>query len=329
MPEEGYKKSDSKLLHSDQITSNQEINIELKLTQPPTDIYVSGYNMLFKNTFPDYENVTNPFNRNMLSIHTGNSAIDEIIAIVDRISANKSANKTEFVTITHVQKAPPLGTDDNGSMFTGLSKLTWGSVESFIEDSKYGGILFDYQTDFSNFFKDCSAMKMFDAKKGKFFLNDNCTNLASAFENCIGMLGITGLEYWRTGGVTSMNSTFKLCQHIPEINLCTWNTVSVTDFSHMFEGCIKLKEIHGVFDLSSATNIDDMFKNCTSLETKIKFRNVPAGLDLSRTGLRPDQYEIINDNFYLDPKYYTQNHGYYPLMIMDHEPDTTAPLDHL
>lgn len=329
MSEEGYKKTDEKVLHSDQIINNQEIKLELKLTQPPTDVYAPGYNMLFKKVYPDYQDITDPFDRNKLSEHTGNREVDEIIAIIDRIAANKSQNKTEFVQITHITKAPSMTNEDNGSMFTGLSKLKWGSIETLVSNARYGGILFDYSTDFANYFKDCSAMKMFDALRGSFFLNDNCTTIASAFENCIGMLGITGLEYWRTGGVLSMNSVFKMCQNLPEVNLCTWNTMSVEDFSHMFEGCIKLREIHGVFDLSSAKNIDDMFKNCTSLETKIKFRNVPAGMDLSRTGLHPNQYEIINDNFYLDPKYYTPNHGYWPLLIHDNEPDTIEPLDHL
>ena len=106
----------------------------------------------------------------------------------------------------------------------------------------------------------------------------------------------------------------------------------------MFGSCENLEEINGVFDLTYAENCDNMFTGCTKLKKKIKFKNVPEGFDLTRTGLTTDQYEIV-DGFHIDDVFYSQNHGYmastwYPLFGMEddlssHHEDTVAPPDHL
>lgn len=101
--------------------------------------------------------------------------------------------------------------------------------------------------------------------------------------------GIERITLKNTQNVTTLSSTFEACKTIREINLgslqsCnTFNRfafeasllekVTFTDltggqnFFKCFCVCIALKEIDGVFDLRTATDLTDIFYGCYSLET--------------------------------------------------------------
>lgn len=101
--------------------------------------------------------------------------------------------------------------------------------------------------------------------------------------------GIERITLRNTHNVTTMANLFDMCSTIREINIgslqsCTilnrfansasllekvsfTDMVSIQDLYRCFSNCVVLKEIDGIFDLRTATNISEMFTGCYSLET--------------------------------------------------------------
>ena len=72
---------------------------------------------------------------------------------------------------------------------------------------------------------------------------------------------------FKNKSITNLNELFDKCLQICSINLYDLNTSNVTDMSHMFNECYKLKEIKGInkFNTNSATNMRGMFNECDEL----------------------------------------------------------------
>ena len=66
----------------------------------------------------------------------------------------------------------------------------------------------------------------------------------------------------------------------------------------MFQYCESLQEIicPNGFDLSSCSNIRDMFTNCNSYREPLHFKNVPRALDFSNIGGTKGTHYVI-DNY--------------------------------
>lgn len=54
------------------------------------------------------------------------------------------------------------------------------------------------------------------------------------------------------------------CVNLLELDISNWNTSKVKDMEEMFYGCSNLTNITGELDLSSCTNITNMFKDANS-----------------------------------------------------------------
>ena len=76
------------------------------------------------------------------------------------------------------------------------------------------------------------------------------------------------------------------------INIDPIDTSNIENFSQMFQNDYSLKTIYWEIDLSSATNIDYMFRFTTV--TGIKFKNVPRNLDFTNIGIDESAYTILN-----------------------------------
>ena len=77
---------------------------------------------------------------------------------------------------------------------------------------------------------------------------------------------IQGLENLDTSQVTNMDSMFKLCMNLTNLDLSNWDTSQVTDMSLMFEYCEKLTSLDvSHFDTSQVTNMAFMFDDCRGL----------------------------------------------------------------
>lgn len=79
----------------------------------------------------------------------------------------------------------------------------------------------------------------------------NVTNLDSCFINCSVLVEIGGLNL---NNVTILSGTFKNCNSLYTLDLTSWNTSKVTNFSEFIGGCNNLKQIKGYLDIMSASD---------------------------------------------------------------------------
>lgn len=228
-----------------------------------------------------------------------------------------------------------------GGPFTNMENIRWINIEKLFNSAypNKGCVGFSISKTESAqmFFNNCKKLRWFEASTG-LRITRTCKNISYFFSNCEALELAIGLTTWNVANVENMEHAFFNCKNLKSLNLSTWNTSAVKNFSFMFGSCENLEEIHGVFDLTYAENCDNMFSGCTKLKKKIKFKNVPEGFDLTRTGLTTDQYEIV-DGFHIDDLFYSRNHGYqsnssYPLFGTEddldrHEDTGVAPPDHL
>lgn len=156
-----------------------------------------------------------------------------------------------------------VGADSNGKLFCGTDMSYTFSSFTGLDSSGWS-------------FKDLWRLE-----------TSSCTKMESMFEGCTSMIN-ADISFNNTQNVITMKNMFKDCTNLKEINLSNFRTTNVTDFSGMFSGCVSLLRSYdysgtgstskrynylnlGHFDLSSATNLSDMFYNCQSI----------TGVDLS------------------------------------------------
>ena len=97
----------------------------------------------------------------------------------------------------------------------------------------------------------------------------NCTSITSTawwFFDCEKLTTIEGLNYLNTANVTTMNSMFRECFLLPNIDLSNFDTSNVTDMYGLFEGCSSMTDIDlRAFVTSKVTDMRGMFGFCSSL----------------------------------------------------------------
>ncbi len=86
------------------------------------------------------------------------------------------------------------------------------------------------------------------------------------FKDCNNLKTIENLQYLNTSEVTQMNSMFKGCKNLTELDLSNFNTEKVTDMNNMFESCQNLTSLDlSSFNTAQVTNMSNMFEHCKSL----------------------------------------------------------------
>jgi len=83
---------------------------------------------------------------------------------------------------------------------------------------------------------------------------------------CEEVTDILGTRYWDTSGITSMESMFRSCKKLKEVDCSLWDTSKVTNMSYMFCGCSSVAELDvSGFDTSNVTDMGGMFASCSSV----------------------------------------------------------------
>ena len=104
------------------------------------------------------------------------------------------------------------------------------------------------------------------------FDTSNITDMDSMFRNCKSLTELD-LSRWDTSNVKYMNHMFSGCTSLITINFSRWDTFNVTDMREMFSGCTSLTCLDlSEWNVSNVTYMDGMFSGCTSL-TKLDLRN--------------------------------------------------------
>lgn len=313
------------------------IHVTAKKKEPEESDFIRNVDFWAVNKISNYKTITN-FNDATYTT-PGDPENNLVKDELDKINAIQSYNWWERQNLP--TKFPKYLMMNLGGPFTNMENLRWKNIEKLFSSAylstEAAGFSISKTESAQMFFNNCKKLRWFDAVSD-LRVTDTCKNISYFFSNCEALELVIGLTTWDVSNVENMEHAFFNCKNLKSLNLSTWNTSAVKNFSFMFGSCENLEEINGVFDLTYAENCDNMFTGCTKLKKKIKFKNVPEGFDLTRTGLTTDQYEIV-DGFYIDDVFYSQNHGYmastwYPLFGMEddlssHHEDTIAPPDHL
>lgn len=313
------------------------VHVKAKQQEPEESDFIKNVDFWAVNKVSNYKTITN-FNDATYTT-PGDPENNLVKDELDKINAPQSYDWSARQNLP--TKFPKYLMMNLGGPFTNMENLRWTNIEKLFSraypSTEAAGFSISKTESAQMFFNNCKKLRWFDAVSG-LKITDTCKNISYFFSNCEALELAIGLTTWDVSNVENMEHAFFNCKNLKSLNLSTWNTSAVKNFSLMFGSCENLEEINGVFDLTYADNCDNMFTGCTKLKKKIKFKNVPEGFDLTRTGLTTDQYEIV-DGFYIDDAFYSQNHGYmastwYPLFGMEddlssHHEDTIAPPDHL
>ena len=206
---------------------------------------------------------------------------------------------------------------DMSSMFCNCSSLTSVGDPSNWDTSNVKNM--------SNIFCNCSSLtSVGDLSKWN---TSKVTSMNGTFSGCSSLTSVGDLSNWDTSKVNNMGGMFYHMSSLTSLgDLSNWDTSNVTDMSNMFCNCSsltsvgdlsnwdtsKVKNMGGMFyqmssltslnlsgwDLSSCTNISDMFKCWTkpklsNLILGEGFGKIPSGLTLDLSWL--NQYG--NDNY--------------------------------
>ena len=135
----------------------------------------------------------------------------------------------------------------------------------FVQNEKVKTIkvIIDYQViSFEKLFKDCYSLFSISFKK---FLRNNVSNMSGMFYNC--QLQGLNLSSFNTKNVTDMSHMFSFCKRLKQLNISNFDTNKVNNMAYMFEGCSSLQEIYlSNFNTNNVTNISYMFSGYSSLK---------------------------------------------------------------
>ena len=108
--------------------------------------------------------------------------------------------------------------------------------------------------------------------------------MSHMFISCTALTSLD-LSNFNTSKVTDMGDMFENCYALTSLDLSNFNTSKVTIMNSMFYQCRSLQEIicPNGFDLSSCTNIDNMFENCNPSYNgePLHFKNVPQNVTVT------------------------------------------------
>ena len=89
------------------------------------------------------------------------------------------------------------------------------------------------------------------------------------FDGCKSLISIEELDNWNTIKITNMSHIFNNCESLSFLpDISKWNTSNVTDMNTMFGSCISISYLPDIskWDTSNVENMSYMFQNCKSLE---------------------------------------------------------------
>ena len=152
----------------------------------------------------------------------------------------------------------------------------------------------------STMFQNCENLEYLDLS----FDTSKVYEMYYMFCKCYKLKKIKGLNKFKTMKVCNMNSMFKKCDSLENIDLSNFDTSNVENMFLMFYGCHKLKEIIGLDKLNTinVTNMNGMFQDCENLE-KLDLSN----FDVSNVADMREMFSGCNNLKYLNIKKFIEN----------------------
>ncbi|MCR5201890.1 MAG: DUF285 domain-containing protein [Lachnospiraceae bacterium] len=115
-------------------------------------------------------------------------------------------------------------------------------------------------------FSDCNNIKTTDLTGWQ---TDNLRSMENAFNWCINLKEIKGLENLNVSKIKNMSGLFQFCFNLENVDISNWKLNSFSDMRYMFKNCTRLKEIKGL-NISKLLDKNiillNMFENCPMKE---------------------------------------------------------------
>ncbi|MBR0491019.1 MAG: BspA family leucine-rich repeat surface protein [Clostridia bacterium] len=174
--------------------------------------------------------------------------------------------------------------EDSSYMFNNLQTITNIKLSYFISTSKVLNMSYLFHNCLALTTLDVSSFDTANVSTMDYMFAGSETdynNLNTSKDYSMHLTTIYGLEKFNTSKVTSMKGMFRMCTSITSLDLRSFDTKNVIDFSYMFYGSwhigkvnMSLTEIKGLenFNTSKAEYIDNMFGMCANL-TEINVTN--------------------------------------------------------
>ena len=99
------------------------------------------------------------------------------------------------------------------------------------------------------------------------------------FSGCENLESVNGLENFSTEGLTNLNSVFRNCHKLSELDLSSWDVSKVTSMDYMFTNCYELTSIGGFnWNVKKLVSAIAIFANCKKLAINSDFDWQPNNL---------------------------------------------------
>ena len=182
---------------------------------------------------------------------------------INKFITNKTINMKIIFNCCHELEYLDLSSFDTSNvtsflcMFNGCHKLKKIKGINKLITSKV--------TDMKRMFSQCYELEYLDLSN---FNTSNVINMSLMFNKCHKLKEIKGLNKFITNKVTDMKAMFNDCYELQYLDLSNFDTSNTINFSFLFSGCLKLKEIKGInqFITNKATDMGAMFQECKELE---------------------------------------------------------------
>ena len=155
-------------------------------------------------------------------------------------------------------------------MFGACSSLTKLDVSNFDTSNV---------TVMGGMFNGCSNLTILDLSS---FNTSNVISTEQMFRGCVS-LTILNISNFDTRNVTNMFYMFRDCKTLKSLDLTSFNTSKVTNMASMFGYCSSLKTIYisNIWSITSVTNGDSMFYDCTSLVGAVPFNSTKTDISMA------------------------------------------------
>ena len=155
-------------------------------------------------------------------------------------------------------------------MFGACSSLTKMDVSNFDTSNV---------TVMGGMFYGCSNLTILDLSS---FNTSNVISTEQMFRGCVS-LTILNISNFDTRNVTNMFYMFRDCKTLKSLDLTSFNTSKVTNMASMFGYCSSLKTIYisNIWSITSVTNGDLMFYDCTSLVGAVPFDKTKTDISMA------------------------------------------------
>lgn len=129
----------------------------------------------------------------------------------------------------------------------------------------------------SQMFLNCSSLTTLDLS----MINTSAaSNMSSMFNGCTSLTGITFGDGFTCSAATNMSQMFNNCSSLKKLDLSRFDSENVTNLSFLLNGCSTLTEVKfgKSFTCEAVTNMQSMFKSCSSLQSLDLYEFNPVSL---------------------------------------------------